>query len=141
MKPMRPAAKTLVAAMLAAAWAAQAADRLDLGKREYEANCVVCHGPSAKGNGSYAELLKTRVPDLTVLARKNGGVFPVARVYEVIDGTQSVAAHGSREMPIWGTEYKAKAAQYYVDVPYDEQAFVRARILALIDYLNRLQEK
>ncbi|HSF48517.1 MAG TPA: hypothetical protein VLA73_09165 [Burkholderiales bacterium] len=44
-------------------------------------------------------------------------------------------------MPIWGIEYKAKAAEHYMDVPYDEQAFVRARILALIEYIYRLQAK
>jgi hypothetical protein len=42
-------------------------------------------------------------------------------------------------MPIWGREYALTAGEYYGDAPYDANAFVRARILALIDYLNRLQ--
>jgi hypothetical protein len=34
-----------------------------------------------------------------------------------------------------------KAGEYYMDVPYDSEAYVRARILALIDYISRLQVK
>ena len=49
--------------------------------------------------------------------------------------------HGTTDMPIWGTIYKIRAAQNLVDIPsYDPDAFVRARILALIDYLARLQD-
>jgi hypothetical protein len=44
-------------------------------------------------------------------------------------------------MPIWGKRYAVNAAEYYVDVPYDQEAFVRARVLLLVDYLNRVQQK
>ncbi len=44
-------------------------------------------------------------------------------------------------MPIWGKDYQVKAGEYYVDVNYDPEAFIRARIFALIDYLNRMQAK
>jgi len=44
-------------------------------------------------------------------------------------------------MAIWGRAYNIKAAEYYVDVPYDQEAWVRSRILALAEYLNRLQVK
>lgn len=116
--------------------------KFDTGKREYESKCVVCHGPAGKGDGSYAELLKSAASDLTTLKRKNGGVFPVERVYAVIDGRDAIKSHGGRDMPIWGKDYgneTVKAAEYYADMPYDMDGYVRARILALIDYLNRLQ--
>ncbi|MBI5897999.1 MAG: c-type cytochrome [Rhodocyclales bacterium] len=123
---------------------AQAAGKSDIGKREYMSNCVVCHGQGGKGDGSYADLLKRPASDLTVLKKNNGGVFPFERVYAQIDGREAVKGHGDRDMPVWGSDYsasKAKAAEYYVDVPYDTEMYVRARILALIDYLNRLQAK
>jgi mono/diheme cytochrome c family protein len=123
---------------------AQGKARFDTGKAEYESNCVVCHGAGGKGDGSYAELLKKPASDLTVLRKNNGGVFPVDQVYAVIDGRQLVKGHGDRDMPVWGRDYVAatgKAAEYYVDVPYDAEMFARSRILALIDYLNRLQAK
>jgi mono/diheme cytochrome c family protein len=116
-----------------------AQERVDVGKREYDNNCAVCHGANGKGGGPYVELLKRSPPDLTTLAKANGGIFPVNRAYEVIEGAG--AGHGTRDMPIWGKAYSIKAAEYYIDVPYNQEAFVRSRILALIEYLNRLQVK
>jgi hypothetical protein len=71
------------------------------------------------------------------MSKRNGGVFPFAKTYEVIEGAG--VGHGTREMPIWGQDYSIRAAEYYVDVPYNSEAYVRARILALVEYLNRLQ--
>jgi mono/diheme cytochrome c family protein len=119
---------------------ALAADKVDIGKREYESNCIACHGKDLKG-GAYVDFLKVTPPDLSQLSRKNGGVFPFDRVYGSIDGRQDVKGHGSRDMPIWGKDYQVKAAEYYVDVNYDPEAYIRARIFSLIDYLNRMQAK
>jgi mono/diheme cytochrome c family protein len=116
-------------------------EKKDLGKREYDGNCAVCHGKTGKGDGPYAGLVDTRIADLTTLSKRNNGVFPFARVYETIDGTQVVKAHGPRDMPIWGIEYKTKAAEHYMDVDYDPEVYVRARILALTEYIYRLQAK
>lgn len=125
----------------AGAFAQDKTGRIDVGKREYEANCASCHGVEGKGNGPFVELLKKAPPDLTVLAKKNGGVLPLDRLYKVIEGSEVAAAHGSREMPIWGQDYKEEAGEYYMDVPYDPDVYVRARILALLEYMNRLQMK
>jgi mono/diheme cytochrome c family protein len=134
------AAKLLLLGLTATACTvALAQKRPDLGKREYENNCAVCHASDAKGKGPYNYNLKTDAPDLTTMAKRNGGVFPVARMYEVIEGAG--VGHGTRDMPVWGQEYKVKAAEYYVDVPYNPEAFVSGRILALIDHLNKLQVK
>lgn len=130
----------LAAGAVLAASAVQAQQaRPDVGKREYDGNCAVCHGTRGAGNGPYGELLRRSPPDLTTMARRNGGVFPFADAYAVIEGAGQ--SHGTRDMPIWGQDYKVKAADYYIDVPYDPEAYVRSRILALIDYLNRLQVK
>lgn len=111
----------------------------DFGKLEYESNCANCHGLDGTGNGPYNALLQRSAPDLTQLAKRNNGVFPLSRVYDVIDGAG--AGHGSREMPIWGLDYKIRAAEYYMDTPYNPEVYVRTRILALVEYLNRLQGK
>jgi hypothetical protein len=111
----------------------------DLGKREYMSNCANCHGENGKGGGPYGELLKRVPSDLTIMAKNNGGVFPLSRAYAVIEAAG--ASHGSRDMPIWGQQYRVRAAEYYVDIPYNDEAFVRSRILALIEYVNRLQVK
>lgn len=120
--------------------ATMAVDKAGVGKLEYQSNCASCHGNDGKG-GAYVDFLKVTPPDLSQLSKKNGGVFPLERVYSVIDGRQEVKAHGPRDMPIWGRDYQIKAGEYYVDIGYDPEAYVRGRILALIDYLNRLQAK
>lgn len=131
----------LAGTLSATATLAAAAEKIDLGKREYDAKCVICHGPKGKGDGPYAGLLTKSLPDLTTLARRNGGVFPLQRVVETIEGGPSITSHGTRDMPIWGAEYRLRAAEYYIDVPYDAEAYVRARILALSEYVYRLQAK
>ena len=77
-------------------------------------------------------------PDLTQLAKNNAGVFPIARAYDVIEGG-AVPAHGTRDMPVWGQDYRIQAATYFMDVPYDPEIYVRSRILALVEYLSRIQ--
>jgi len=67
-------------------------------------------------------------------------VLPMARLYDVIDGA-GVPAHGSRDMPVWGRDYRIKDAEYYQEAPYNPEAQVRARILALLEYVSRLQAK
>lgn len=114
--------------------------RIDFGKREFESNCAACHGTDGKGKGPVVPLLRKSPPDLTVLTTSNNGVFPMTRLYEVIEGA-NVPSHGARDMPIWGQDYRVQAAEYYMDVPYDAEAYVRARILALLEYINRLQVK
>jgi mono/diheme cytochrome c family protein len=132
----------LVGACLAiAATGALGQGKIDLGKREYDANCASCHGLKGTGDGPNRPYLTKAPTDLTTLARANGGVLPVNRLYESIDGSKMVPGHGSREMPTWGTEYRVKAGEYYMDSPYDAEAFTRAKILALIEYISRLQAK
>lgn len=120
---------------------AQKAKVEDAGKQAYEIQCSICHGLDAKGNGFYTASLKVAPPDLTSLSKKNGGVFPVDRIAKVIDGRTQIAAHGSRDMPIWGKRWAVNAAEHYVDAPYDQEAYIRAQALSVIDYLNRLQQK
>ncbi len=139
MKIQQAAKWTLTGLALVACAATGAQGRADLGQREYASHCAACHGLNAKGAGPYNEFLKRSAPDLTTMAQRNGGVFPVARTYDLIEGAG--AAHGTRDMPIWGQEYRVRAGEYYGDLPYNAEAFVSARILALIEYLNRVQAK
>ena len=113
--------------------------KLDLGKREFETKCAVCHGLDGKGKGPSAEQLKNPLPDLTQLARKNGGVFPVSRTYETIEGAGK--GHGTRDMPVWGMDYTIQAAEALPDMPYNQAVYVRTRIMSLLEYLNQLQVK
>lgn len=117
-----------------------AAERVDFGREEYRENCLICHGEAGDGNGPYAHMLTKSACDLTKLARENRGVFPFTRVYEVIDGREMVQGHGTRDMPVWGSAYRVLSGEVMFEVPYNPELFVRSRILALIEYISRLQK-
>ena len=125
-----------------------ASQQFDIGKLEYQTSCASCHGIDGKGTGPVAPALTPKPSDLTMLAKKNNGVFPFGRIYDTIDGRVEVKSHGTREMPVFGYRFWpaptpgfSPQAPYYVDPLYDREPIMRSRILAVIDYLYRIQEK
>ena len=112
--------------------AGRAADPVDLGQREYQNNCAVCHGALGKGDGPYAGVVNRPMGDLTRLASSNGGVFPVSRVYGALDGTRMSRGHGTTDMPIWGREMK--------DAGLGGETDLRGRLVETIVYLRSIQQ-
>jgi hypothetical protein len=112
------------------------------GRQEFLRSCASCHGISGKGDGPVAKSLRTPPPDLTKLSEANDGVFPISRVYEVIDGRIERLVHGSRDMPVWGERYMegiiSRDTRGWTSKELAE-ASVRARILALVEYISTLQ--
>ena len=134
-------AATLVGTgLLLAGGAALAQARADMGRLEYEANCVACHGKDGKGDGYYGKVINVKVPDITTISKRNGGTFPVEKVMMLIDGREVPPAHGVRQMPIWGIDYALKSAEVYRNFPtHDPETYVKVRILALVDYVYLMQ--
>ena len=118
------------------------ASAISLGEFEYRNSCVQCHGASGKGDGPLAGYLTKSPSDLTVLQKNNGGVFPVNRVYSIVEGSENVRIHGPRDMPVWGARFRARV-QDDEDSGFssdeDIRDYSRARILALIEYLSTKQ--
>ena len=130
----------IVMGLSCASTAALAQEKSDFGKQEFESKCASCHGQNGRGDGPLSRLLTPKPTDLTTMARRNGGVFPAQRAYDIIDGRQEVEAHGTRAMPVWGRDYRANAPD--LEGAFDFRTTVaQAKILALVDYLFRLQEK
>src|SRR5690349_11590861 len=72
-----------------------------VGSELYRFYCSTCHGLDAKGRAA-ASSARPVAPDLTLLARNSGGVFPRDRVFDVIrHGSGAVPAHGGTGMPVW----------------------------------------
>jgi len=97
-----------------------------------------------------AAYLKPPPSDLTQLTKQNNGVFPFAEVVKTIDGRSEVKGHGSREMPVWGKVFRPPYPGSPVDLEGartselfgpESEAVVRGRILALAEYLHRIQQK
>jgi len=106
------------------------------GSELFRVFCASCHGPEAHGDGPVAQTLKSKVPDLTRIAARNGGTFPKERVRETIDGQKAPRTHGTREMPVWGWDF------YAIDRHDPERrARVNEMIGRLVDYLESIQRK
>lgn len=90
---------------LTAGIAAETSERASVeGARLYTTYCSDCHGKDGKGPGRLAQVRGMSVPDLQFMARRNKGVFPLARVEKLLSGTsESPITHGGIEMPLWGT--------------------------------------
>jgi mono/diheme cytochrome c family protein len=105
--------------------------RLD-GEQWFRAYCAPCHGVDGKGHGPAASALKTVPADLTMIAERNRGAFPRARVAEFIaNGRPAVAAHGTTDMPIWGPNFVALAG--------GSSRPVNERIDAVVSYVESIQ--
>jgi len=105
------------------------------GVRLYQVYCSSCHGLTGHGDGPVEPLLKGGVPDLTQLSKRNGGKFPAEQVRQIIDGRASPAAHGAREMPVWGFEF------YGSNAPNERLARRESdqTIQRLVEYLRTIQ--
>jgi mono/diheme cytochrome c family protein len=104
--------------------------------------CGSCHGVDGTGNGPVAPSLRTKPTDLTLLSQKNGGVFPEQEVHDFIDGTKWVAAHGPREMPVWGMPTTlGPGSSRGIFKPELTQKQIDVRIDFLLDYIKSIQKK
>ena len=103
------------------------------GEEMYKSYCSACHGPKGMGNGPAASEHKTPPPDLTMLAKRNNGKFPDARVRTVLQNGVEAPAHGSADMPVWGPVFSA--------VSQNKPQIVSLRISNLTRYLESIQAK
>jgi mono/diheme cytochrome c family protein len=114
---------------------------IERGELEFRLYCAQCHGMSGIGNGPVAPALKTPPANLQLLTKDHGGVFPAQEIRDFIDGTKEMAAHGNREMPIWGLafQYRGSAVGDTHAPPPASEAEVDRRIERLVDYIRTIQ--
>lgn len=141
----------------------------DQGHENFMLYCAQCHSADAKGKGPHGRNLKSKPANLTLLAKKNGGIFDADAVYQLIDGRRpGDRAHLNADMPIWGCRHVSpphftrRIAKHYrppptlpfrktektdsevrfeswLDLPCDSEETIRARILSITSYLSRIQ--
>ena len=136
MMSQRTLSWAIVLALLFGARANSLAAESNSGKQMYLQYCSSCHGKAGQGDGTVSRDLKVRVPDLTVLARKHKGVYPLDDVMATIDGRRSVRGHGDRNMPVWGEAFHSESeGKKYSELT----TLLKAKIIA--EYVATLQKK
>jgi mono/diheme cytochrome c family protein len=104
------------------------------GRVLYTRYCASCHGLAADGRGPVALALSRPPSDLRRLAERYGTPLPSERVARFIDGREHVAAHGARDMPVWGERLRAPEPEQS-----GRQPAVDPRIVAIVAYLASIQ--
>jgi mono/diheme cytochrome c family protein len=99
----------------------------------YKQYCAACHGLEGKGDGPVAFSLKVPPPDLTTLSVRHMGKFPTEYVTNILRFGPGPSAHGSADMPTWGSIFRV--------IDRNNERAVQQRIKNLTDYLASLQGK
>ena len=100
----------------------------------YRTYCAACHGTAARGDGPLASSMTRKPPDLTEIAKRNGGVFPAELVFRTVDGKNPVRGHGGPDMPVWGDAFARSR-----DGGDPER--VKNIIQSLVDFLESIQSR
>ncbi len=108
------------------------------GEDLFLSRCGGCHGAGAEGDGPMASLITVQVPDLTQLAARNGGDFPLETAVRTIDGRLALRGHGGGPMPVFGTVLGGGSA--VLDLPDGSVLQTRGDVLAIVNYLRGLQK-
>ena len=110
-------------------------ETVSAGQQYFVRYCSACHGLTGRGDGPAAPTLRTPPADLTRIAQRRGGRFPVAEIAAFIDGRTVMPAHGSREMPVWGERFGEMVGGGSIG-----EEVVRGNLLVLIEYLQSIQQ-
>lgn len=107
------------------------------GRMAFMQDCSACHGTDAKGSGSLTLGIGLIAPDLTQISARNGGTFPRQKIMAIIDGLNR-DPHFSNAMPEFGAGDLGEAV--IVEGEDGLGTPTPVRLIALADYLDRIQE-
>jgi mono/diheme cytochrome c family protein len=125
-----------LAAMLSVSpLALSANDDVSDGHRYFIQYCASCHGKDGLGNGPVAKSLSRQPANLRKLGDKYGMPLPAHRIAELIDGRDTIRAHGTRDMPVWGERL------YEVGQGEKGETGIGDVIAKIIAYLGTIQDR
>ncbi len=106
------------------------------GERLFMENCVMCHGATGTGNGPAAAGLTTQPADLTKIADRRNGVWPMLEVMSIIDG-YAKRTNPREDMPIITGLSEGPMVDF--DTGNGRIVPAPARLIALANYLEDIQ--
>ncbi len=128
------AALTTLLLWLPAPASAESGTAMQTGRGYFLAYCASCHGADARGDGPVSPAMKQHPSDLTRIAERRDGRFPMEELAGYISGKSAPAAHGTREMPVWGTNLVEEVGEGEEArlIPYGP-------LRGVLDYLESIQ--
>lgn len=108
---------------------------VEQGAQTFAQNCVACH--DVDGTGRHTEAMDRQPADLTRIKSRNEGVFPMAKIYAVIDGRDESHAQQERIMPVWRDRFLEESV--WEGCSQIEDTIVHGRIMQLLMYLESIQ--
>lgn len=140
-QPTRPVIRSLgqrlmMVAVLALSVAACAPEPAPSeGAAAYRDYCAICHGDRGTGDGAIARKLAVPPTDLTTIAARNGGVFPLQAVAASVYGY--AGKHEADLMPEFSP--LLDGPEIVVAGPDGERARMPQRLADVVLYLQSLQ--
>ena len=107
------------------------------GKTLFQMNCVACHGSAGRGDGPVAPSLATRPADLTKIAARRGGVWPMLEVMSIIDG-YSRNTLPREDMPVFEKFLDNEMVEF--DTGNGVNILVPTKMIDIANFLETLQD-
>jgi len=106
------------------------------GRDLYADYCAACHGTSGKGDGIAQAGLNPKAPDLTGLAARNDGTFPLVAVMAKVYGTADGKSLSGGPMPVFGPLLEGPTV--LVETDPGVMTPTPARLVAVAEHVARL---
>ncbi|KMK66241.1 c-type cytochrome [Puniceibacterium sp. IMCC21224] len=106
------------------------------GRALFLANCAVCHGDSAVGDGPMARAMVKPPANLTLISVRHGDTFPRAKVLSIIDGYTRADLKGP-DMPEFGALLEGDLIPF--DTGDGKATPTPRKLVALVEYLESIQ--
>lgn len=107
------------------------------GRDVFQTHCATCHGVDATGDGPTAARLPTRPADLTGMAARRGGVWPMLEVMSIIEGYTKLDTP-RRDMP--AISALTDGPKVELDTGNGQVRAVPKRLVAVAQYLESIQD-
>lgn len=107
------------------------------GRKVFINSCASCHGVNGRGDGPLAAELETKPADLTKIAQRRGGLWPMVEVMSIIDGYQRRTLP-REQMPVFGE--LSEGALVPFDAGDGKITPTPVAIMALANYLETIQD-
>ncbi|MFC0339488.1 c-type cytochrome [Paracoccus niistensis] len=107
----------------------------DRGREYFVTYCADCHGATGKGDGPAAPSLTPAPTDLTMIARRNGQIFPKLQVMGKING--HTMGSSDRDMPQFADVLNGPPMMY--DAGDGRKVETSMKLVELVEYLETLQ--